>query len=368
MGGRLQIRQASRVDSKRIVQLVGHTPQDEGRLKISFERLPDFFHGTRVATSKPDVWVTEDTSKNRIACVYSMGHRLVYFNGQLRDIRYCNDLRIHEDYRGGTALARLYRAAKKQLGTMEFLQTTILRDNAKSMDTITSQRAGLPGYYEYGDYKTKMIYLGFPKISKGSPYTVRRATFSDLSKIQNFFDKEAPAKQFYPHYNFSKIGTRDPYYRDIKLDDYFLAFQGEELVGITGVWDQKKFKQTRLTDYSRSMRLFRVPINLLMKMSGGMPLPKEGGIIEYLMMHAVLTKGNDPKIFAALLASIYGAFRKTRYKALVGGFAINDPLLKVLDRYRGQEIHSKHFLVCYDGDPRPEIDQDRLVYLEPSRL
>jgi len=373
MAARYEIRPATYNDTTSLQDLINNTPQ-LGKITINFERYPDFFHGSHVVTTHPDIWVMLDTQEKCLAGVFSIGSREVYVNGERKRVRYGNDLRIHPDYQGGRALFRLFKKYQEIMKN-EWMQTVILSDNENSLATVGSGRAGLPDYYEYGELKTNMVYLGRRpkkkcKTAIESGVHIRRASDADIDIMQAFSDKEAQKRQFYPHYDFSAVGQGNPYYRDLELSDYFLAFKGTRLVGITGIWDQKGFKQTRFLSYSGGMQVLRHVNNWQSRLLGGMTLPEAGEILEYLVLHCILIENNSVDVFTALFEEIYASYSNSSscYSALVCGLSADDPLNSVMNRYRKQVLSSRHFLASYSGDPRDKFDTSRQFYLEAARL
>ena len=365
MSQRFEIRPAERKDSVALLKLIDQTPQ-QGQVHLNFERNPDFFHATLVTTTKPDVWVMIDHKNNTLLASFSIGSREVYVDGKKRVTRYGNDLRIHQDYRGGRTLIRLFKKYR-ELMQNEWMQTVILDDNKASINSVGSGRLSLPTYHKAGQFRTYMLDLQ-KKQHKNINNVVRRASESDKADIQNFFDINAPLKEFYPCYDFSKIGTDSPYYRGLKIEDFFLAFQDEELIGVCGVWDQKAFKQTRFVSYEGKMKVLRHVNNLKSSLFGGLQLPKAGHVASYLSLHSILCEGNDVAIFHDLLHTILATYQGCQYDALIFGFDTRDPLHKVSSGLKTYQLLSNHYLASYHSDPGGELDSQRLFYLEPTRL
>ena len=112
-------------------------------------------------------------------------------------------------------LARGFQFLRNEvLRNGEFAQTLVLSENEKALDLLTSRRCGLPGYFPCGEYDYFLI--GLRHSPSPSPrLQVRRATPRDVPLMQEFFDREAPRKQFFPAYRFDEL-DRSAYYRDMR--------------------------------------------------------------------------------------------------------------------------------------------------------
>ena len=371
MSQRFNIRPANQQDSEALIALINSTPQP-GSIRLNFERTPDFFHATGTTTSESDVWLMEDTQEQRLVASFSIGKRFVYINGKKQLTRYGNDLRIHEDYKGGRTLFRLFKKYR-ELMQDEWMQTVILEENTASIDTVGSGRLTLPNYHPAGKLLTHMIALNqnIRKIKCGqSEHRIRRASENDIDILQTFFDKYSSEKQFYPCYDFSKIDSNDQYYRNLYLSNYYLCFNKQELVAVAGVWDQKLFKQTRFLSYHGNMKVLRHINNITSKILGGLNLPRPGELGNYISLHSVLCKDNEPSFLQSLITEIMIDHKRSQYDALILGLDEQDELHNAVKNLKRHSLVSNHYLASY-GD-QPDIlnhpSAPPLIYLEPSRL
>jgi hypothetical protein len=366
MTQRFQIRRAVQEDSKALLTLINDTPQ-EGSISLNFERSPNFFHATETTTSEPEVWLMEDNNEQRLAASFSIGKRYVYVNGEKQLTRYGNDLRIHQDYKGGRTLFRLFKKYR-ELMQDEWMQTVILEENKASIDTVGSGRLSLPNYHEAGKLVTHMIALN----QKVAPvkHTIRRANTSDINVMQIFFDTYAKKKQFYPCYDFSKIESNNSYYRNLNLNSYYLCFDDEELVAVAGVWDQKEFKQTRFLSYHGNMKVLRHINNFSSKLFGGLNLPAPGKLGNYISMHSVLCKDNDPALLKSLISQVMSDYHDSSYDALILGLDQQDTLHQGVEKLKRHSLISNHYLASYGEQPDilNHASAPSLMYLEPCRL
>ena len=368
MAARLIVRKASNADMDGLRALVKDAAQD-GAIKISYEREPDYFTATRVPTTDAQVYVLEDTHSNHIAGAFCLGHRPAFVNGEVQRVWYGNELRIHSEYRGGIALHRLFRHFRKALGD-HWMQTIIMGDNQASLSSVASGRAGLPVYYPAGETISCLMSVR-QRLQHNSTYQVRRAARRDLPDIQALYNREAARKQLAPAYDFSRLGSEDTYYHGLNLHDVFLAFDGAKLKGIAGLWDQTSFKQSRIVKYAPALRISRPAINFVSKLNGGLQLPAEGAISHYAYLHNAVTDGNDPLPLRALLSTILKECRQNctgKVDAIVTGFDANDPLLEALRGLKLRRMPAKQFLASYSGDPRTALNSNQLFYVEPSRM
>lgn len=361
------IRPSTPDDNAAILDLVARTPQ-QGLLRLNFERDPDFYMGAYVSSEEPDVWVAEHSGEpGRVVAVINIGARTVYVNGAPQRMRYGHDLRIDPAHRGGMLLHRIFRRLKTVLKPGEWMQTVILDGNDASLSTVGSGRAGMPTYYPHGAIETNLVFTsGRRHLRVADGLQVRRAQRADLPAMQAYLDSEAAHRQFFPRHDLNRLLAEDRYYIGLRPDSYLLAFHGETLVGMLGDWDQKAFKRTRVLDYPGALRWIRHGYNAVSAVAGGMYLPAAGECFRYRSLHTVCIHDDDQRVFRALLDRALADNRDC--DALVCGFFSGDPLAAALAHYQRRTMRSLHFLVCYDGDPRPGLDSARFPYVDVARL
>lgn len=358
------IREATPADSPALLQLLAATPQD-GSIRLTFERQPDYFHAAGISTEQPEIWVM-DKAGHGLVGTFSIGRRKVFINGQPTSVRYGSDLRIHPDFQGGRTLFRLFSQYRRQMQD-GWMQTVILDDNQTSLNTVGSGRNILPQYIPAGSFTTWLLSLRRPARNPADPQ-VSPATAADIPALQAFFDREAAHKQFYPCYDFARIGSADPYYRNTRLEDVFILREQGEITGLASLWDQKPFKQTRVSGYAPLLRWLRPLYNGVSWFSGHLPLPAVNSDNRYLMLHAVVVKDNQPQRFARLLRSVRYAAQNRTAHAIACGFDSRDPLLAVARKHPGYALKSRHFIATYQPRQLGALDLNRLQYPEISRF
>lgn len=358
------IRQACNQDSAGLLKLLAATAQ-QGSIRLTFERNPDYFYAAAVSSQRPEIWVMEKPGHGIIG-TFSIGQRRVFINGQPASVRYGSDLRIHPDFQGGRTLYRLFGTYRQQMQN-EWMQTVILDENRASLSTVGSGRNTLPQYLPAGMFTTWLISLRRKKNIADDPLT-HPARTEDIAEMQAFFDREAASKQFYPCYDFSRIGSDDPYYRNIKISDFFILREHGEITALAGLWDQKDFKQTRISGYAPLLHHLRPFYNSLTWLTGHLALPTVNSLNHYQMLHSVVVKNNDPRRFARLLRTLRKTAQQRNALALACGFDSRDPLLKIVRRHPGHALKSRNFIATYQPELVQKLDLTRLQYPEISRL
>lgn len=364
------VRPAKAGDNESILALLSETSQP-GKLRLAFERYPNFFHGAGVSCDKPDVYILEKTqfteSENPMVGIFNLGRRRLYINGKPRLIPYAHDLHIAGDARGGQALHAAYSRAREITLDQDWLQTVVATDNTFFLDSIKRRRTGMPDFYRTGDIETSLI-MGRNRNALHDGLQLRTANSSDLAAMQSFYDREASRRQFAPVYRFQELQEGSPFYRGLELTDYLLAWDGDELVGIAGTWDQQSFRQTRVDDYDRSVGLARPFYNAWNKFGAGVHLPAKGQCFNYRMVHTLLSKGQDDAVLDAMLCHLHRCYRPY-YDALICGFFDEDPGASVAARFSRKLLRSHHFLMTWgDLDPRDQLDTSLTPYVEVARL
>lgn len=339
----------------------------QGSISIATLRQPDYFLGSKVQGEVPEVFLGIDSETKTIALAGNTGKRRVFINGQVMPIAYFCDLRILPAYQRGTLLPRVYKYVKENLlPAIEYAQTIIVADNKAAIDALTSGRAGLPKYLPFRDLFTYSVSLRtrLPKI--GHEFRVRRAGKGDIETMQKFLLAQKGQKHFLNYYDFSRLGV-DDFYRDLKIEDFYLAFQGKKLVGMVGCWLQKNFKQTKIHSYATSIQLMRPLINTFAKLTGGIRLPKAGSELNYFNVFCLLVEDNIPLIAQTLLWHLIRDKRDLGFDYCLATLDTTDPLNEAFNSLNHRIFKGKHFLITFGKDIRNQFDS-RPLYFEVARI
>ena len=118
------------------------------------------------------------------------------------------------------------------------------------------------------------------------------------------------------------------------------------------------------------MKLLRHINNFSSKLFGGLNLPAPGSLGNYISMHSVLCKDNDPELLKSLVAKVMLDYRDSDYDALVLGLDQQDDLHQGLENLKRHSLINNHYLASYGEQPDvlTHTSAPSLMYLEPCRL
>jgi len=328
-----------------------------GNISLSMGIDPDCFVNAGIQNQEIELFVCRQN--NSVIGLFSVGKRTIFYNGKPKLIRYFSDLRIHPDFQNSLLLIKMTRFIKRNIiDKNEFVYTIVFSENKVMTDMIAKvdragidnepliKRASLPSYSLCGVYCSYMISLKNRRKRKKTKLLIRKAQKIDIEAMQFFFNREAHKKQWYPSYDFSLL--QNNYYHGLGISDFYLAFKEDQIVGITGIWDQRRFKQTIVNSYTRPLKLVRPFINIMAKITKGFNLPETGKILNYFTVHTILTKGNNQEIFKDIIEEIYKDNYQSEFSYFLCGFDKNDALCTIFNDFTKREVHGNIYSVSYD--------------------
>ena len=360
---------AVKSDDAELRQLMHKCPMS-GAIEVVFLREPNFFKAEQIYGRFVETYTMRNTRSGSLVGMGTRSIKPAYINGLVDNIGYLCNLRIIPEYQKGLGLARGYAFLKQRhhKNPAKLYLTTIIEDNHPARYLLESERGSLPKYHDIGRYCTLAIN---PKQKKDYPMSsinIRNSTPEDIQQVIEFLNTEGPKKQFFPEYRLEDLRSKDTILYSLKLDDIYLAFAGNELVGVTVAWDQTEFRQSMIVGYRRLIRFFRPLINVGLSPLGYPTLPKPQTTLSYFSLGLVCIKDNNADVFSSLVNAIVSD-RKNKYLLMMGGFHEKDPLLGVLQKYKNITYSSRVYVVCWEDETKElgRLDS-RIPYLELGAL
>lgn len=361
---------ATAADDAAIRHLLATSPVP-GAVTLTYEREPDYFLGSGTMGHFVQVGVCRVVDGPHPAgALVGLGCRAtrpMFVNGQVTELGYLGQLRVAGQHQGRGVLSGAFRTLRAWHadGRVCGYITTIVEGNRAAEGVLVRHaRRPVPAYREVAGLCTlALVVTRLPWLRQRVVPTaarqcaISRGTGAALGEIVAFLQRCGAARQFFPYYtaaDFCHHGLT----LDFQVSDFVVARQAQagQIVGVMGLWDQSRYKQTVVHAYQRPLlRRLRRGINLAIRLAGGQPLPPPGVHLRYAYASFVCVQDDDPAVGAALLWEIYRMAAARDYTLVLIGLVAGDPLMQVARRYPHIAYDSRLYTVNWDDEPQPAL-------------
>ena len=342
----------------------------EGRIAVSFRREPSFFLGCRLQGDRTQVVKCTDNATGTIIGLGSRSRSDAWIDGERRSIGYLSDLRLAPEHRGGPLLARGYRFFHElhRSDPLPFYTTVIYEGNTPALQMLTSARAGLPHYRDWGRLLTPAIRLDVPLArAREAQIEIAHGRPEELADIVAFLNRWQRAKQFAPCYRQEDFVHGR--FAGLSAREFFLALRHGRIVGTIAAWDQSALRQTHVERYSGSARWLRPAYNTLARVTTRKPLPPPGARIPMVYLACLAVEDNDVRVLRELLHATLEHLSQGPWHYAIAGLHESDPLALVLAELKSIPAAGRIFVVHFPEDPLAiDTPSRRVPYLEAGCL
>ena len=343
-----------------------------GAIRFSFDRNPDYLGALCVEGRQSEVLVCRETQTGRVAAIGHRSVKSVFVNGQPTSVGYLSGLRLEPSIRSRRILANGYAFLRKLHAgrQVQLYLSTIMEDNLRAKAVLLSGRCGLPGYHDFGRFCCMAVSLqSGSACSRSSEIRVRQASAADGPATIGFLNREGRSRQFFPEYQVEDFCAPDGLLSHLPWENVFLAFRGDDLIGVVAAWDQRAFRQWRVTGYDAWLGLLRIPFNLVAKVRKMPLLPKPALPLDYFILSLACVRDNDRSVFKVLLEEVVREKRR-HYAFFLAGFHERDPLLPELLARPHFPLPSRLYVVAWkeDAETVRKLDRELVPYLELGSL
>lgn len=361
------LRDATEQDDARLLELISETMPCNGMI-LSYERSPRYFDATRTQYTTPDIKLVclEDKPEHIVAMI-NLGLKRCFINGQDTEMSYVADLRLDPHYRGKKTLNFIMDYVYLHFPKHYFFQSVVLNDNAIARHILHQQRQDFPLPYLYDEVATYTISKVKPP--KNHQFEVKTLEPSLISSANEFAQSMKQHFNFLPVYDFNDLAQGDhPYWLGMKLEDFKLIYKQGKVVGLFGLWNQKQFKQTKVKEYSKGLKLVRPFYNFIAKRTGQILLPNQNGYLNYLMIHSALCDPNDREAFEQILYQANLDTKAKNFQTFCITLAEQDPRIQQMKNVKSHIIRAKHALHSFEATPDQYFDRSKISYFEVGRI
>jgi hypothetical protein len=369
----ISIELATPADDPELRRILRGNPMP-GAISVSFEREPSYFIGARVEAPSHQTIVVRDQDRGEIVGMGTRSIRDLYVNGTPQAVGYLSQFRADPRYRAmrktlTRAFSFLYRL--HQDGRVPFYLSSIIEDNLPARRVFTAGLPGLPRYQEYSRLHTLAIYCRRKRRRLPMPdgLQLERGSSPRINEIVACLQRNCARYQFAPYWAADSLFCPDGT-PGLTPDDFFLALDGEQVVGCLAAWDQSLFKQTVVRSYSGTLARWRGLANVAARLVGWPALPPPNAPFRYCHASHLAVDDDRPDVMAALVRAVYNHTVGKKYSYFMLGFCENHSFFEtVISTYPHIDYTSQLYLVAWEQelDALSQVD-DRLPGVEIAVL
>ncbi|MBU1105785.1 MAG: hypothetical protein KKB51_03870 [Candidatus Riflebacteria bacterium] len=299
-----------------IRQLVRQCKMPSSFIELDYQTEPSFFAALATYGQDHDLVLIQPDNPGGLTGLGIRSVRRVYLGGSPTDIGYLHHLRFHPAIRGGSFLARGYKAFRQIFNEkpLKVTLTSILEDNLSARTLLESNRASsnMPEYQPVSRFLTTLIPLSGPgkrwplrhrENPVGSAFLLRTLDRSDLPALLALFDQAGRHNDGAPALTESDFnGSKSSVFAGLKITDMIGIFEAEELIGAIGIWNQQGYRQIVLSQLCRSLAGVRDLWQLGSRFWGQCPVPPTGEQVNYVLLDPwVIKPGREKELMPVLI-------------------------------------------------------------------
>jgi hypothetical protein len=361
----LSYRLAAETDEPDLRRLLREHPFP-GSIQVTFEREPNFFRAAPIEGEFHQTVIVRDTDTGQLVAMLSRAVRDVYLNGQVQPLGYISQLRIVPAYRAlPRAIIKVGQLLEEldQDGRAPLYLISIIEDNLPARHFLTGGLPHLPVLREFARYHTLALYTRRPRRALPLPKNLHleRGSAQKLPQTLDCLERNGRRYQLTPCWT-SETLCHPEHTPGLHPDDFWLACDGERIIGCAAFWDQSSVKQTIIHRYSGWLGMFRPLINSLSWLTGTPYLPAPLQPFRFGFASHLAADDDDPQVYAALLRQVYNHAVRRKDSYLMLGLAEKHSFFPIARReYPHIDYPSQLYLAGWGDidsrigclDPRP---------------
>jgi hypothetical protein len=366
---RLVVRPAISADDPAIRDLLRREPMP-GRIRLTYQREPDFGLGCEMAGDDCRVLVAVDEESGALAGVACRWTRNVYINGHEQRIGYLGQLRIDSRFQGRWLVSRGFSLLKRwhDVDPLPAYLAAIVEGNYQATGVLVEKgRWGFPRFHAVAEYRTLAIDTKRAKPLLRADVQVSAPGADELADVAEFLQAQGRQRQFFQKWTCDGLARLSEF--GLHAEDLRVARRGGEIAGVAALWDQSAYKQTIVQSYSGWLKALAPLYNLVAPGIGRAALPRPGEELRSAYVSLVCIANSDIGVFRVLLRDLYNLARIRRLRYMLVGLDSRDPLLAAVREYSHVLYPSRLYLAEWpDGEGMHEQLDGRPAYVEIATL
>lgn len=328
-----------------------------GSIRVALEREPDAFQAAAVSGDKCELIMGYGDNGRTFLGAGARFELDAWINGRVQRMGYLGEFRID----GGLKqrrhlLLHSYRALRRfhEAGSTPFYLTTIIADNMTTRRLLERKLGDMPTYEPLESMVTFTIpaRLGARRASRhvdsGKGY----------AEIAALLATHGAAHQFHASWTEDTLASPQRC-RGLSPSDFSLCRDGDRLKGCLALWDQRKFKQTVIAGYAKSLARVRPFFNVVAPLLTRPRLPAPGAHLESAFLsHAAISPDDDETLVSLIAHSCRRALRRNIDYVMIA-FAERNPLAAIVrKRFPCHSYVSMVYVVYWDDGKAAAAELD----------
>jgi hypothetical protein len=341
---KISIHGIRKIDEKwndQMLFLVKQSPIEANGLKLVLDRHPDIFFIPRLKSKR--IECAGFFLKDQLCGFAFVLYKELYVYGAPQTVLYFGNLVVGPSARGKVILYRMSDFFLKGLDDENRLGYAVIMQGNFAASILVNRFhprfPNIPHFRVIGQWHVKNIFLPF-YVRHKSRYLVRHAQPDDLDSIVKLLQFEYRFRLFGPVVDRSSLEHQLNELPDFGIENYHIAENEGEVIGVCCAWDMAPVKKNRVMGYSRPLKWMRCFVNSVAWIFQFPKLPAEGEPFQDVTIIDYAVKDRDTRILKALLLNIYNEYRKKKYHLMLFGHAAGDPISAATRPFVSQTIIS----------------------------
>jgi hypothetical protein len=341
-----------------------------GRVRVTFEREPEFSLGCRAAGQDCKILVARATDDGEIVGVACRSARGVFVNGREERLGYLSQLRIESRFQGKWLVSRGFRMLREmhEADPLPAYLTAIVEGNREAFGVLVeNRRKSFPVFHPVAEIHTLAIRISSERLPPPCDAAIAPAEEHEAAEIAAFLCREGARRQFFPAH--SEASLRGLAEFGLRVEDFRIARRAGQIAGVMALWDQSAYKQTVVQGYSGWLRAAAPLYNWSAGWTGRAALPRPGEKLLSAYAAFACVARDDEEMFTSLLCEICHEAQQRGFDFVLLGMDARDPLFGAARRWKHIAYPSRLYLAEWPegGNFHEQLD-DRPAYADIATL
>lgn len=341
----ISIRKLDKSYNEAMLEILALSPMKTPALELYFDKGPDIF-------KLSELWSHDHVFygiffKEELVGFGKHLKYIGYMQGNEYPISYFGDYCIKPGYRGRGLFKKLGEYMIQKCLKYDHIGVSIVLEGNKPAQVYFENEgksfSGLPDFHIFSSILTRSILITRKK-KRGTEYRIIRANHSHKEQIVHMLSEKREQRSLAPVFNSREFDKKISGEYGFEISDYYLAYQGEDLLGLVAAWDMKKIKRTRVINYRKHFYVIYYLYKGIGKLLNYPKMPAIGEDLKEVYLTDVVIQKNDPEVLRALVIEIYNNYYTNGYNLMHFGSYKEDPLFKAFDIFSYTSLYSRIYL------------------------